>query len=99
MVACALLLDGVHRPHLDALVEAAGGEDVVELVIACRLWVLTWEVVGDDIGESEGSCVAFVSACLPSGTCGPMSSNPMAAILSNTERYRASQYLGSPPSP
>ena len=44
VVAGAPLPDAVHGAHLHPLVEAARGEDVVELIVACRLWILTREV-------------------------------------------------------
>ena len=54
MVACTPLFSGVHGLHSDALVEAARGEDVVELIIARRLWILTGEIVGDDVAGVRG---------------------------------------------
>ena len=54
MVACAPLFDRVHGPHRDVLVEAAGGEDIVQLIVACRFRILTWEVVRDDVAGVRG---------------------------------------------
>ena len=39
VVACAPLFNAIHGPNRDAVVEAARGEDVVQLVVACRRWV------------------------------------------------------------
>ena len=49
VVAGTPLFDGVQSAHLDALVEAARGENEVKLVVASRLWVLTGEVVRHDV--------------------------------------------------
>ena len=49
MIACAPLFDRVHGSDRDALVEAAGGKDVIELNITCRLWALAAQVVRDDV--------------------------------------------------
>ena len=54
MAARAPLLDGVHVPHPDALVESARGEGVVQLVVACRRRVLPWEVEGDYVAGARG---------------------------------------------
>lgn len=43
MVARTLLFNRVCSYHRDALVEAAGGEDVAKMVIAYSRWILTWE--------------------------------------------------------
>ena len=43
MVARALRFNRVCSYHRNALVKAAGGEDVAKMVIACSRWILTWE--------------------------------------------------------
>ena len=54
MVACTPLFNGVQGPHRDVLVEAAGGEDIVQLIVACRFRVLTWEVERDNVTGVRG---------------------------------------------
>ena len=49
VAAYAPLFDRVDGPHRDALVEAAGGEDVVELIVARRPGLLVKEAAGDDV--------------------------------------------------
>ena len=44
VVARAPLLDAIHGPHIHALVKSVRGEDVVQLIVACRHWVPAGEV-------------------------------------------------------
>ena len=54
MIACAPFFDGIHGPHRDVLVKAAGGEDVVELLVACCLRALAGKVARYDVAGVAG---------------------------------------------
>ena len=54
VVDCAPLFEGVHGSHLHAPVEAARGEDVVQLVVACCRWVFAGEVERDHVAGVRG---------------------------------------------
>ena len=80
----------VHGPHRDAFMEAAGGEDVVELIVACRLWVLTREVVRHDVAGVLGF-TRRRRLCLPTirrlgayelqpNGCHPLKHRPVACL-------------------
>ena len=86
---------GVQSAHLDALVEAARGENEVKLVVASRLRVLAGQVVRDDVA-GVGGFTGREHLRLPAiRQLRPHELQPMASILSNTVWWRASQY-GSP---
>ena len=63
VVACVPLFDAVHGSHLHAPMEAARGEDVVQLVVACCRWVLAGEVERDHVAGVRGFVRLFPAAC------------------------------------